>query len=342
MTLITIIIFLLGCLALWHGAKKMKSGTITIHDFNLERTMPIRGILAMAIIMHHIGQNVPSVYLLKQFAEIGGIVVAMFFFLSGYGLMISYIKKGKVYLDGFLKRRYVKLLPAFLLVMILYQVYLSFGGYSTVLESIKVFAHGETILPDSWFIIVLLLYYLLFYLCARLCKSTRLTMVAMWIATAAYILILHHLEWGEYWYKSIAAINLGITYALYEDRIKQFFTQKPSALLWSIAISVAAVTMLYVGWIMELGSTGLTYFIVPLLMVWIVYVLGMWKNSTLMFLGTISYEIYIAQCVFRHRLYFLSYTHWSLYFVATIITSVLVAYLLNRFSRFILRKSMRQ
>lgn len=113
------ILFFWLCLAICKG-KRLPG------DFSVEATLPLRGLLAVGIVLHHIsqrvGQAVPDVWGLSQFEFLGAPIVAVFFFLSGYGLMKSLRVKGTSYLDGFLRKRMTKVLLPLLLCSLVYSV----------------------------------------------------------------------------------------------------------------------------------------------------------------------------------------------------------------------------
>lgn len=82
--------------------------------FSLQATFPLRGVLALGITFHHISQRidwfVPDCpWWISQFSFVGAPIVAVFFFLSGYGLMVSLKRKGKMYLEGFIKKKIFKI-----------------------------------------------------------------------------------------------------------------------------------------------------------------------------------------------------------------------------------------
>ena len=295
-----------------------------LHDFDKQRTLPLRGIAAIMIVLYHVAHNVPEVPVLNQAMTFGDMGVCLFFFLSGYGLMVSYQKNGDNYLRGFLGHRFGKLLPPFLIAAIGYEIYQStHAGHSTI-ASLTAIAHGGTVLPDSWFVITILVYYLLFYACARMLRTPRAIVLGLWLASAAYIAALYGLGWGSYWYKTVCAFNIGTTYALLEGKVKEYIVSNPSALTWaSIAIAAAIVT---------LGMTLVKlpiFYLLPLLVVAAVYAMGMWRSKVLTFLGAISYEIYIMQCIWRHTLYPTANIHWSVYLIATLAITILTAWLLH-------------
>ena len=309
---------------------RLRNNSWHLHDFNAERTLPLRGIAAIIIVLCHVARNVPDVPVLNQALPCGSLAVSLFFFLSGYGLMISYINKGDGYLDGFLRRRFVKMLPAYLTAAIGFEIYQLITRPHNPIASIAAIAHGSTILPDSWFIIVIMLYYLLFYVIARLVHNSRNVVIALWVASAFYIITIHSLGWGSYWYKTVCAINIGFTYALVEKRLKEHFANHRSSLLaatWLLAIvSVSSFLSGFTSHSFQLVGHMLT----PLLVVLAVYVMGMCRSRVLNFLGTISYEIYVMQCIWRHKLFVTSSLHWSVYLISTLAVTIFTAWLLNR------------
>ena len=97
---------------------------VRIYDFSLENTLPLRGVLALLIALHHVSQRIVSTPILSEFSKWGEYIVALFFFIMGYGLTISYEKKGTSYLDGFFKRRIIKLILPYIICIIGYTSYL--------------------------------------------------------------------------------------------------------------------------------------------------------------------------------------------------------------------------
>ena len=78
-----------------------------VYDFEKERSAWLKAILPFLIIIHHCAcMGVPHLGPMK----LAGVTVCTWFFLiSGYGLMASYMLKGKVYLAGFIRKRISKI-----------------------------------------------------------------------------------------------------------------------------------------------------------------------------------------------------------------------------------------
>lgn len=62
--------------------------------FDKKAVLPLRGILALLIILHHVAEEIPSIAIFAQLTYWGKYIVSIFFFLSGYGLCISYVNGG--------------------------------------------------------------------------------------------------------------------------------------------------------------------------------------------------------------------------------------------------------
>ena len=203
-----------------------------LHDFDNRATLPVRGFAAIMIVFYHVSLNVPESQFLNLFNGTGPLMVSIFFFMSGYGLMLSYINKGEHYLHGFLGHRFARLLPPFLIAAIGYEIYKStFPNHST-LDSLMSIVHGGTVLPDSWFIITIIVYYLLFYVVARLLRNPVRIVIGLWMTSFAYIALLYYLGWGSYWYNTVCVFNFGTTYVLLENKIKKLENSITSFKKW--------------------------------------------------------------------------------------------------------------
>lgn len=97
---------------------------------NLAKCNCLRGIMAVAIVLHHMSEKTHGGIAFPQLQHIGYLIVAVFFFLSGYGLTVSYSKKGIAYFRGFWRKRIGYLAVVYLLVTALYWVYFIATGRS--------------------------------------------------------------------------------------------------------------------------------------------------------------------------------------------------------------------
>lgn len=140
-------------------------------SFDVDVTNEIKGIAILMVIFAHIGYFLSTDHrFLFPLSVGGGIGVNLFFFLSGYGLSVSAIKKGVSILD-FYKKRVVKLfIPmwAILIIFLLLDYFLLSKNYpfSEIWHSfLGYFPMADLLVNiDSplWFITPMTIYYLLF------------------------------------------------------------------------------------------------------------------------------------------------------------------------------------
>lgn len=86
----------------------------------------LKGIFAVIVVIHHLYRRVDildGTSFTAVFQAIGYLSVAVFFFLTGYGLMVQYEKKGQVYLKDFPKKRIIPFYCNYVLLIVIYAVF---------------------------------------------------------------------------------------------------------------------------------------------------------------------------------------------------------------------------
>lgn len=182
-----------------------------------EKSFALRGILAMSIMLHHL--SLSGVTWLGFFRSWGAPVVSLFFFLSGYGLTKSYISKGDSYLNGFFRHRLIDsvFLP-FLLVWILYRL-INWERMPGLWEELQdTITEGNVILPNSWFVLTIMIFYTFFYISFRYMRS-RLHPAVLTILCICYIVGCYIMGYDRCWYISAMAFPFGIWIGMYEHRL---------------------------------------------------------------------------------------------------------------------------
>lgn len=186
--LISIILIWLLCAA-WIACIKRP---VYLHDFGVKEVLPFKGILAFLIIAHHLGQRVPSPVLEFNYLYWGLYVVAMFFFMTGYGLTISYMKKGSSYLQHFIKYRIWKVLSPYLVAILIYAFYryVYYPDFNFLKAFISQSDFSEILLPSSWFVIAIILFYIAFFIIMSVCKTIKISIFFLFLYTIAYFYFL--------------------------------------------------------------------------------------------------------------------------------------------------------
>lgn len=204
-------------------------------NFDSKATVPLRGLLAIMIILHHLAQNykfdecVGGIHIspIYYFKEMGVPVVAAFFFITGYGLSKSLQAKGSAYLSGFPKRRLNKVIPEFLILTALALAVSDVAGFVSLSEAAHNMTDGEPPLRFSWFMYAIIYVYIAFYMAAVASHADGLrTGMLLSLLIAPYFVGTLAMGWGAQWYRSIPAVSIGFFIALYERKITELLSRR--------------------------------------------------------------------------------------------------------------------
>lgn len=140
-----------------------------------KKTQAIQGIFIMLIFLSHAEQyfKLDSAYDTAYAAvseHMGQLVVVMFFFYSGYGMMESVKKKGSSYVSRIMTQRFPKVLLQFDIAVIIYLLLNVLLLHKTYPVTHILFSLiGYTRVGNSnWYIFVVLCMYVLFYAACRI------------------------------------------------------------------------------------------------------------------------------------------------------------------------------
>ena len=308
MKLLTILIIVIALL----GAKK------TTPCFDKSNSALLKAILPFFIILHHVVK-------MPEFQTLGTYVVALFFFMSGYGL--EYKRTGtSVYSIGEIGSRITKLITPIVVPLILYVVLrwcTEEVSFKFIVDSLRSY---ELILPYSWFVLTLLQLYLIFYIVNNLCQKAavchRFPIVILAVITF-YIAVLFVCRVQSTYYCSLYGFVVGIFYKDFEPRVPQI---KRIALIGVILLLLSQLiielhppmTMFYNSWIYTIAC-ALVFSAISL------------RNKIVDFFSEISYEIYLCQGISIYSLRCVGITNDTLGGVILIILiSVILALVCHR------------
>lgn len=209
------------------GCKVSERGQLYDDYLSLAQNKSIQGLFAVLIMVHHISQKlsepgtVPDKYVkhgLDPFMYIGYLLVAYYFFSSGYGLYKSY-KNKENYLTGFLSKH----LPPVIIMLAVssyFFMYVGLGhGMNSRYDSPMTLFGPWTNNPYSWYIYAIIICYVLFYNCFKRAHTERAAITAIIIGLAAYILFCNYWLYGDWWYNTVLVFPAGIysTFSYYQN-----------------------------------------------------------------------------------------------------------------------------
>ncbi|MCR5576197.1 MAG: acyltransferase [Oscillospiraceae bacterium] len=289
-------------LALW-GCRPVRPLTALDRDsLSPERCLSLRGIVAMVPILHHLAQNTESGALLHFYLYFGPPHMSVFFFLSGYGLMRSMMKKSG-YGRGFILRHVPPLAALLLAVLCLFSLlHAAMSDPIGVPELFMRIFSDDLIMVIYWYMLVLILFYVAFGLLARLFPGQpKKVLVGMVLFCLAYQGICFARLVGQWWYFNCQLMPIGMAWALYEEKIDAFLERfwLPAVLFCAVGYACLyqffdAIFALAPGYAMRfaiLAASNVLFCGVVILMMKKLYI----GNGVLRFLGSVSLELYLLQ-----------------------------------------------
>lgn len=230
---------------------------------------------------------------------LGSIAVGIFFFLSAYGIVVQFQKRGMSYLKKLLFVNLPKIYFWFVLTNLIY--FLCFhlnliNSSNATMYVLKIFGliWAERLNAYSWFMFTIMVLYLAFIVIYFVCsffKNKHIAPIAVAFAPIIFAIIIVTAAPSFLVYSScVCCFSFGILYANYKSAFDQFFQKHFKALaLLCFVVIVFCMFFKNLSWI-------ISFFVC------ILYVLLSTKilisNKILMFLGKISLQIYLLQYLF--------------------------------------------
>lgn len=208
------------------GAKGEKP-ELSENDFMLpDNMLPIRGAMAMVVLLHHFSGFYKPAYFLMPFQHVGYLLVAMFFFLSGYGVCAGFLRRSG-YLQSFWKKRFISLYLPYLVSILIYGAVDSFvyqkGTFFARIIPSLVGIHS--ISPLGWYVGALMLMYAVFYASAMQ-KDQRMRKLVFMALYGLVYMGLWLLPIDKVWTRSLIGFPIGLVYCSRRAEISRYYQAK--------------------------------------------------------------------------------------------------------------------
>ncbi len=268
------------------------------------QTTDVKGIFAVIILFSHLrGYIALSPSFLDQsynlfLGYIGQLMVTLFFFYSGYGIMQSYRKKEN-YSKSFFKNRFLKTLVHFDIAVLCYLVVSLILGQIRPWQDYVFCWIGWTEVGNSnWFIFDVFALYAVTLLAFAISKRKE-KMLAVW--TSAFCVVL----WvalalirkdESWWYNTLLCYPFGMWFALWKDKINGVLKKGVWQHYGAIVCVFVVFAALYIVYI-KMGSE-IVYSITACLFCLLISLITTKVkvgNPVLTWLGNNSFSIYILQ-----------------------------------------------
>ena len=292
-------------LCLWKISFSKKS---FFNDF-LQRDQcdSIKGIFILLVFVRHILQYIigsgydfsamPDQLFLKIDRELDQLIVVMFLFYSGYGIMESIFKKKADYVKSMpLKRILPTILNFDIAVLAFFILNLFIGREMTVSEVLLSFTGWDSIGNSNWYIFVIVVCYAIVWLSffvtskAQALNPQRALVFASFLFIIALITLA--LTKKEWWYNTILAFDAGLLFSYYKEKIVPTLQKKYGILFVLSTIAFAGLHILHNRIPSPLFNLECIIFALCVILITMKVKI---KNPALLWLGEHLFPLYIYQ-----------------------------------------------
>ncbi len=282
------------------------SGKSGFEDYmSPQKTGSIKGIFVIIVLLSHVRQyidlaNDPYSAPFQRFMLfLGQLMVVMFLFYSGYGVLLGLAKK-----EGYVKtlptkRAFKVLLHYDIAILIFYFTGLALGRNYSIKKLLLSFIGLDAVGNSVWFIFVIIILYLITYAAFIFVKKRVVlgTVITTILSTAA-LAILVIVKKNEYWwYDTLLCYPLGMWYALAKPHIDKALL--PSAGKWLACTASAGAVFAALMYILPLyGKSRVIFVPAALFFAILITLLSMRisvNNGILQWFGKRVFGIYILQ-----------------------------------------------
>ena len=314
-------------------------------------TKSLKGLLALLIIFHHVSQKITTGENFSNFEYMGRYIVALFFFLSGYGLYFEY-SNNENYMENFLRKRLVRIFIPFFVFIVIYVFYrATLGEVVNVDFFLSFWRDHSNIVYNGWFVNSIIVLYVIFYVSFKM-KDSKSSFYMLTFLTLVYIFLKAYQNHGDWEYVSIMAFLLGIFWMKNRTSIDKYIEENYFVFLVSFSI-LMYVFRHYEAIMKNIGITNkyVYYGIVGNLctMIFVVYFLLLtnklnFSNKYLDFLGNISFELYMIHGLIMHclgKFFVSSPVNDVIYTIVVLLVSIVFAYYIKKLIIVIEKKLMK-
>lgn len=315
-------------------------------DYNSkEKSNIIKGLFVILVFCSHYSQyvtlngiyNEPYIAIKSHLSQM---VVAMFLFYSGYGIMESITKKGFGYVKTIPYKRFLSVLLNFDIAVLLFIILQFFLGKTFGLKTIILSLIGwESVGNSNWYIFVTLVIYLLIFISLFIIKikNNKITRIIglfiFFILTILFVYSQMLIGRPAYTYNTAILFPLGSFYSYFKTYIDKF-VMKNGFFYATVCLIIACVYF----WSYNIRSNSIyTYSIWAVAFTLSVVIFTMKvsiRNPILEWFGKHIFSIYILQRIpmLILQYYGFNLTHKYEFFIVSLIATCLIAMAFDYFA----------
>lgn len=321
------------------GAQAAPAGQFNKDYLSIQNTNIIKGIFVITVIFSHCSQYITldgtydEPYLHFQ-GFLGQMIVAMFLFYSGYGVMESITKKGWSYVKSIPTKRFVKVLVNFDIAVLLYLILdISLGFKYDTKTILLSFIGWENIGNSNWYILAILVLYLLTFVAFILIKrfdSKPILFACVFILTIltlGFVFFEMKMDKGSWYYNTAILFPLGCWYSLLKPYIDKIVFKND--IIYSFVAMIIG-GCLFVSYTMknDYGIEGYSLWAIFFTLALVVFTMKFsFKSTILEWFGKHIFSVYILQRIpmmILHNLA-ISLSHKYFFIIVSFLVTVFIA-----------------
>lgn len=212
----------------------------------------IKGFFIFLIVFSHVLNQFPyqgflSVPLNYFRSILGQLIVSMFFFISGFGIILSIKKKGKMYSRSLVTNRLLRIVLYTIFLLIPFYIYSAvIGNKSGIFDYLLSFIGLKSFGNETWFILAILVCYAA---CSVVFFFNYKNLIVPIILTSSiiliYIIVMLVTKQPSCTWDTIVCFPFGMFAGIYYDNIKSILSKKRA--LFLLIISIVIVPLLQYG-----------------------------------------------------------------------------------------------
>ncbi len=226
-----------------------KRGQFNKSYLSIEDTTSIKGIFVLLVFCSHFIQYYDLVTTIDQgympFRKfLGQLVVVMFLFYSGYGILESIKKKGVNYVKKIPVNRCVKVLLHLDIAVVLFIIFDFIIGKELTVKKVLLSLIGWANVGNSnWFIFTIVVLYLITFIVFMIFRK-HLWLGALFTTalTVVYMYIMNDYQ-DKYWFNTALCFALGMWYSIFKEKIEKIL-MKNEIIYWAV-LGVTAFALLW-------------------------------------------------------------------------------------------------
>lgn len=219
-------------------------------------TLPIKGIFVILVFFSHFKTYIPLTNKFDQpFVTVcnilGQLIVTMFLFYSGFGIMQS-IKIKQHYMKKFITHRFLPVYLNFAICIVLFIIGNVIINASYDLTTTLLSFTGWTSIGNSnWFMFVTFILYILVYISFRFIKNPKnilYGLIAFTLLSIAFIVVLVLVKdpSESFWYNTIPCFTFGMWYSYFlNSKIEKFIRKNNITYLITLLSTIALIIIIH-------------------------------------------------------------------------------------------------